>query len=143
MTNINRFYCYFSRVRASTCSHFANVVMRKPHRSFSPSFSFFSFSFFFYLNTEYNVYQSDVTRSGKKCWELVKLVSASCKLIYALHVPDSCPKLAARRRLSPVDKRQVLEREDGREVRSRLKGRRTIYAHLFGNIAGVHADFRR
>lgn len=57
--------------------------------------------------TEYNVYQNDVMRSGKKCWELVKLVSTSCKLIYALHVPDSSPKLVAPRRLIPVDKRQV------------------------------------
>jgi len=57
--------------------------------------------------TEYNVYQNDVMRSGKKCWELVKLVSTSCKLIYAFHVPDSSPKLVARRRLIPVDKRQV------------------------------------
>jgi hypothetical protein len=78
--------------------------------------NFFLFSFFLlYLQTtkctnnetEYGVYQNDVMRSGKKRWELVKLVSTSCKLIYALHVPDSSPKLVARRRLIPVDKRQV------------------------------------
>lgn len=82
------------------------------------TYRFFLFLFYFFCldkmcaqisdnETEYNVYQNDVMRSGKKCWELVKLVSTSCKLIYALHVPDSSPKLVARRRLIPVDKRQV------------------------------------
>lgn len=99
--NVNRFFCYFFHVRSLDLFTFCKCRHEKAISIF------FSFFFFFYLDTEYNVYQSDVTRSGKKCWELVKLVSASCKLIYALHVPDSSLKLAARRRLIPVDRRQV------------------------------------
>lgn len=35
-------------------------------------------------------------------------MSTSCELIYALHVPDSSPKLVTRRRLIPVDKYRVV-----------------------------------
>lgn len=121
--NVNRFYSFIS----TTFRALFTFCKCRHEKATSIFLSFLSI--FFYLDTEYNVYQSDVTRSSKKCWELVKLVSASCKLIYARHVPDSSPKFSSVASVNSGGQEASLERDYGRTVveRSRLKGGRTIY----------------